>query len=403
MRRDLPTDGLRGLCALLVFSAHLFLPLRMLDPRYAPPEATSWLDLGTPAVLMFFILSGYVIGLTISGPLGPAALKHYSGRRVLRLVPMVYLAVALSWMLDPHVGGRTVVGNLIFLQNNFSYPLIGGLPLLPDNPNLWSLHYEVVYYAGFVAIWWLAPPVFLPFLALLVLGTASSLGYPVPPLLTRYACGALFWISGLCLAWGSCAPDGLKPHRSNWPSALLAAYAIWIFCPLRQWLLRHGDSDVNWPNALLPHRLDFLPFCLWAMSATSGRAASLRRGLTAACLGWACWGAVYTVLIGAWSSPDWLAAAALAISLVLAGRESDCELLSLLAPVGGISFGIYIFAGPIQLAQRALAPGFSGSVLTYGVRLLCVVLVTLGVSWLVERRLQPWIASRVGSPARPAS
>jgi hypothetical protein len=169
---------------------------------------------------------------------------------------------------------------------------------------------------------------------------------------------------------------------------------------LRQWLLRHGVGDLIWPNALLPHRLDFLPVCLWVIASVSGRAASLRRWLGPACLGWACWGALYTALIGGWSSPDWLAAVALSTALILAGRDCASEHIARLAPVGGISFGIYVFAGPIQLAQRALAPNFSGSVLTFSVRLIGVVLVTVGFSWLVERRFQPWLATRLGPVAK---
>ncbi len=387
-------DGLRGLCALLVFSSHLLLPLRVLDPRYAPSDVFSWLNLGTPAVLMFFILSGYVIGLTISGPLDTGALRRYGARRALRLVPIVFMAVALSWLLLPRVGGRTVLGNLLFLQNNFPYPAIGYLPLLPNNPNLWSLHYEAVYYAGFVAVWWLAPPLFVPLLLLLALGTASSLGCPVPPLLTRYACGGLFWMCGLCLAWRAPPPQAAGPPRSNWPSAFLAAYAIWVFCPLRIWLLRHNIIDAQWPSALLPHRLDFLPVCLWVISAVSGRGAPFRKGLALVCLGWACLGLVYSALGGAWSGQQWLAASAVVGALALSRWDASCALLARLSPLGGISFAIYVFAGPIQLGQRDLLPGLSGSEVTFCVRLVAVVALTLLASWLAERRFQPWLASR---------
>ena len=66
--RDLALEGLRGMCAVLVFYAHLFLPNRVLDPRWTPSPRFEWFDLGYAAVLMFFVLSGYVIGLVTTQP-----------------------------------------------------------------------------------------------------------------------------------------------------------------------------------------------------------------------------------------------------------------------------------------------------------------------------------------------
>jgi peptidoglycan/LPS O-acetylase OafA/YrhL len=390
-------DGLRGICALLVLYGHAFAPLPVVDPNYSPSATFYWFNLGSAAVMMFFVLSGYVIGLTVRGPANRYKIARYGRRRAVRLVPITYAAIFLTWLLSGQSGGRLIGGHLLFLQNDTSYPLLGKLPLFSFNQNLWSLHYEAVYYVLFVAAWWMAPPIAPLGILLLLLGLSPCFGWPVSPLVPRYACGALFWLGGLCLAWGtkrevSGESDNI---RTNWPSAFLAAYAVWIFGPLRLLFLRHGIGDLRLPNPVLPHRLDFLPLCLWVVLAVSARNGSLRRFLTIAglALGWV--GVAANAMVGGWSGEHTIATIALAIATMGAKREYPVWALARMAPIGGISFAIYVFAEPIQLAQRALLPGFSGTAVTYASRLMVVIVTIFGLSWLMEHRLQPWLAARL--------
>ncbi len=395
--RELAVDGLRGICALLVLYAHTFAPLPVVDPHYRPSVTFYWFNLGSAAVLIFFVLSGYVIGLTVTGTANRHEVAHYARRRALRLIPIAYAAIFLSWLLSGGSAGRVIVGHLLFLQNDIPYPLLGNLPLFFVNQNLWSLHYEAVYYVLFVAVWWIGPPI-LPFgILLLSLGLSPCFGWPVSPLVPRYACGALFWLGGLCLAWGTKreVSGEFDNIRTNWPSALLTAYAVWIFGPLRLLFLHFGIVDFRRPNPVLPHRLDFLPLCLWVVLAVSARSRSLRHFLTIAglVLGWL--GVAANALAGGWSGEHTVATIALAVATVGAAREYQVNALARMAPIGGISFAIYVFAEPIQLAQRALLPGFSGSAVTYAGRLMVVIATIFGLSWLMERRLQPWLGARL--------
>ncbi|MFI5336538.1 MAG: acyltransferase family protein [Opitutales bacterium] len=390
--RDLPLDGLRGMCALLVFYAHLFLPLPILDPGYSPSPRFHWFDLGSAAVLMFFVLSGYVIGLTVAEPPSPGAMRRYVSRRVLRLAPITYAAVLVSCLLLPAVGGRTILAHLLFLHNNFAYPWLGWMPLLSNNPNLWSLHYEAVYYAGFLVIWRLAPAPGWIFAGLGVLATGFVAGLPMPPLATRYACGGLFWLSGLCLAWRT-DPPAAGP-RGNWPAALLAAYALWYLRPVRELLVLRGIFDVHWPTAVLPHRLDFLPVCVWVILAVTGRGPRLRLWLTGGCLAWGVAGAAGWVGFGAPAMPQYLAMGALVGALALARRNAGPGWLARLAPVGGISFAIYVLAMPVQFGVLSHGASFSGTAVTYALRLVLTVGLVVSLAWLLEHRLQPWLAAR---------
>jgi peptidoglycan/LPS O-acetylase OafA/YrhL len=61
--RDLPLEGLRGFAALMVLYTHVSVPLPRLDPVYAPSPIWWRVQVGVGAVMLFFVLSGCVMGL----------------------------------------------------------------------------------------------------------------------------------------------------------------------------------------------------------------------------------------------------------------------------------------------------------------------------------------------------
>ncbi|HEY5228758.1 MAG TPA: acyltransferase family protein, partial [Opitutaceae bacterium] len=231
-RRDLALEGLRGVCACLVLYGHMTIPGARLDPQFAPSARLWWLNLGITAVLFFFVLSGYVIGLSVRSPFTAPGAGRYLWRRFLRLAPVNCAAVLLSWLFLPQVGPGTVVGNLSFLQNFKAYPFGWYVDVMPDNLNLWSLNFEALYYVAFVAVWWLAPmrgPLF-------IVAAAAAVGSTFLPgdhvMASAYLVGALYWLAGLGAAW--LAPRDGRP--GNWPSALLAMAVMWPLAPLQRLL-----------------------------------------------------------------------------------------------------------------------------------------------------------------------
>jgi peptidoglycan/LPS O-acetylase OafA/YrhL len=185
----------------------------------------------------------------------------------------------------------------------------------------------------------------------------------------------------------------------------LIAYAIWTFAPLRTALLQLHLFNWVWPGPtpVSPHRCDFLPACFWLLLAITGRAPRMQRVVGWLCLTLAVAGAASRVWVGEWREADTVAALALAAGVVLFRRPCSLRPMAWLAPLGTISFGLYIIAAPLQLGQRALFPGFAGSGLTFSVRLVVVVAVVTGAAWLLERRLAPpfgrWIR-RLGASGR---
>jgi len=394
-QRDLALEALRGICAGLVFYAHVFFPAPALDPVYAPSARFWWFNLGGVAVLMFFVMSGYAIGLSVRTPFSTAGARHYLGRRALRLLPVGTAAVLLAWLLRPETDGHTVMGNLLFLQNDFPYPVVGwSFPTLLNNAALWTLNFEALYYLVFLLVWWLAPsiPLLAGSLALLIFG--PSLGIPVPDMVTHHACGAIYWMAGLGLAWLTGSPGDQERLRTPWPSALLGAYALWTIGGLRAVLLTADSSSLLWLSIVSPHRLDFLPAALWCVLAVTGRAPRLRGIMAGACLAWGWFGVVFSWSTNQWGENHWLGAAALLAATGLAGWAPGLGALRRLAPLGTVSFGIYAFASPLQIALCGLLPGFSGSPFTFAVRLTIVAGGTLALAWLFDRRLQAWLAAR---------
>ena len=387
--RDLPLEGLRGLCAVLVMYAHIFAPAHWLDLDYAPSRRFWWFNSGSVAVLFFFVLSGYVIGVTVRTPATSGSVKGYLMRRLVRLVPINTVAVLLVWFLFPAIKGRSIWGSLCFLQN--ARPYFGGwsMPIIGNNYNLWSLNYEMVYYLAFLAIWRLAPRTGILWAGTLVVGAAATCVDGFPAILSDYGCGALFWIAGLSVAW-------LTPRdraTGNWPSALLLLLIIWPLDLLNKlvpavlpagMLARGPASPVN--------RLDILPVCVWLLLAVTGRGRRWHRPLALVCLGWASLAVLGSAMTGDYFNgglATLIYAALVVVAWSLVNWAPTPTLLAKIAPLGLISFGLYAVSLPIEfsLSHQSILP--SGTAGSFAVRVVVLVALSVGAAWILERKLQP--------------
>src|SRR5689334_20378728 len=93
--RDVAIEGLRGLAALMVFYHHVLI---VSVGGWTAPQWLLWPVDASAAVLIFFILSGYVIGLAY--PAQPdiprGAVRAYAWRRFVRSMPINIAAVLLG-------------------------------------------------------------------------------------------------------------------------------------------------------------------------------------------------------------------------------------------------------------------------------------------------------------------
>jgi len=133
-------ESLRGLAILLVVLFH-YKGILLGDLTLQPAHNLLWavVYVGNTGVTLFFVLSGFLLSLPFleTGAIGkPPDIKRYAVSRVLRIVPLYYLAVLFAWMVvgDSHSALRAL----------FFVPI--GFGLFPFGVPWWSLTTEVQFY-----------------------------------------------------------------------------------------------------------------------------------------------------------------------------------------------------------------------------------------------------------------
>jgi peptidoglycan/LPS O-acetylase OafA/YrhL len=398
--RDLALEGLRGLCALTVFYGHAIAPIPCLDPVYSPPAPFWWLDMGSVAVLLFFVLSGYVIGLTVKTRFTAPAARGYLGRRLLRLVPVNTAAVLIAWALAPRTAAGTVLGNLAFLENYNPYLFGWRVPVMLNNASLWTLNFEMFYYLMFLAIWRLAPRAGW-LLCIIAAATVAAVGIPgFPQFISCYACGALYWVAGLSIAWLAPRDTG----HGNWPSALLVAAVMWPLAPF--WAF---SSALPIPDlSILPvelRRLDILPVSVWLLLVLTGRGRRWHRPLAVSSLAVASLALVVRFATGDFGDIGEGAFAAYAIAIglawILVKWKPEPSILVRMAPVGLVSYGLYAVSLALQFGVLGQPDLPRGTAWSYLLRFALLTALSFGLAWVLELRLQPRLR-RTFMRGRPA-
>jgi len=392
---NLQLEGLRGLAASMVIYCHVFAPAPEIDPAYSPSARFWTFETGQGAVALFFVISGFVIGLTNNRPWSAENARDYLWRRFIRLVPLYLLAIAFSVAVRPVDPPATIAGNLVFLETAMPYGS-WHVPLLAANSNLWSLNYEILYYLLFLAVWrWRIP---IP--RLIGAGAvAAAVGYfrpdLLPPFLASYATGWVFWLAGLWLAW---AASVLSPaeKRGPWPALLVLFVVTWKMKMLFSLLRRAGISQAGDAGPISLIDLDFLPICVVLVALTTGRTGRYFAATCNACLlaplaycGWR----IFRHTLGAEPDDAIYAALASAAAVFWWWRPSP-DWFSRISIGGFLCYGIYVFQRPVQWLVRDSWPAASGRWATFLVRATLTIALTFTVAWLAERRVQPWLRRR---------
>ena len=151
-------EAVRGFAALYVCLTHMFhhdsmaLPWRMA------------LSFGQEAVIVFFVLSGFVIQWATGRQDAGVPFGRYFLKRFVRIYSVWGCAVialcVIAWAEAGHFVHQPVLqwlGNLLMLQDwSYGRPAVICDPLYGDTP-LWSLHYEWGFYMLFPLVHALAP------------------------------------------------------------------------------------------------------------------------------------------------------------------------------------------------------------------------------------------------------
>jgi peptidoglycan/LPS O-acetylase OafA/YrhL len=127
--RKVQLDSLRAFAILPVLYTHFW--------KY------NWL--GTAGVFLFFMLSGYLItGILLRSRDKPSALRNFYFRRALRIAPIYYVTLILSWLIDPQGVGESFPWHAFYLSNVWFTLKNGWSPWF--TAHLWTLSVEEQFY-----------------------------------------------------------------------------------------------------------------------------------------------------------------------------------------------------------------------------------------------------------------
>ena len=217
-------DTVRFLAALVVLLHHTW-------PLVFPQFPLPWP--GHSAVVVFFVLSGYVITHASRPGLG---FRIYPQHRMARILPVTLAAIALSFCISPVVGtapipfggsmefsGLNAILNALFLGQSW----VDLAP--PFNPPFWSLNYEVWYYIIF-GVWVYAPNRVYAAVAAVIAGPHILLLMPV-------------WLLGVALYKWMPAIDHRRARTIFIGSAIAGFAYVWFDVSVQ---IREGMKNF-WP------------------------------------------------------------------------------------------------------------------------------------------------------------
>ena len=145
-------EMLRGFCAIYVFLGH-FLLIHLLEKNSA---FGFFFRFGQEAVILFFIISGFVIFYSIN-PAKNINFTQYFERRFLRIYPIflfsIFICILFLIFQNKEISILNLLGNILMFQD-----FDGGKPgvffgTFSGNPALWSLSYEWWFYMLFFIVW----------------------------------------------------------------------------------------------------------------------------------------------------------------------------------------------------------------------------------------------------------
>lgn len=250
-RRVAQVDALRALAAGLVLVTHA---TEVFRPHALAAGHSTWLytaahavDLGRIGVIVFFLISGYVVANTLDNP--ATTVPRFLVRRFFRLYPLFWLSVAAACVVFFHgiVDPATFAANLTMLPT-----VLGREPYLGL---YWTLETELAFYL--VAVGLLSAGL-LRQAAVLAAGVAALIGLfaafmfglvPAPANLSwkSFPLNLSFMLIGvLAHVWHSgSAPGGRRGARAYLLAAGAIALAPSAYC-LLQYFRAGGADDLRW-------------------------------------------------------------------------------------------------------------------------------------------------------------
>ncbi|MCR6638050.1 MAG: acyltransferase [Sporocytophaga sp.] len=386
-------EGLRGLAALFVILYHVIVLDRFpLDPAFKPSGIWGYSAPGHSSVLVFFMLSGLVIGISTKDQLKGPKISTYVKKRFIRIYPIYLFAILLSIFFVSKIDWEQVRYHLFFLHVPFK-------AVFNNNGSLWSLNYEIFYYTLFIgfsyfkieAKWIISLLVF--FISLSFLFAKSIF---LHDLILGYSIGLLFWIIGYYISQ-------MERKDETYPSNhLLALIFLWMsleffntFSPIYASYLEDFKKNVYLFFRIVNYSdLFFLPFCFILLVIACNKNVKYYKYLLILVFILPLPVFIHKTFVNpivftnrAFFFPSLFYVLSI---IILFGKQIKFKVPEFLNWFGGISYAAYAIHVPI-LALFKEFDILSGSLLTYIIRLILFLSLVLGISYVLEKKMQPYV------------
>ena len=266
-------DILRGLAALIVVFRHLTTTSEFSN-GYGLTRVLNYNFPAQLSVLVFFVLSGYVIQINTKPLTNKENIIGYIKKRIVRIFPIYLIAVFMALCItQPFPGWDKILSN-VFCFSVFTNNVLDG------NGPIWSLQYELLYYTLFIFISYFKVNMSILrnfLIGLIAINFIADHFISIHPLFTSFSIGFLFWLSGAIIA------ENKKNFKSSLAVTQLIAITLMLFYMqtiniygpiMKLSRFRIADfSNFSWFQQSISFQdLFYFPFCLALIAALSNTA-----------------------------------------------------------------------------------------------------------------------------------
>ncbi|HJP63716.1 MAG TPA: acyltransferase [Mucilaginibacter sp.] len=374
----------RGVCALLVLLAHGSGDEGMLVSNFRWPNVIHYFNAGLLSVMVFFCISGYVIGLNYDR--NKIKIKEYLKKRAIRLFPIYLFALVICVLVAGFPQWYVLLGNALFLQSDQSYFGVS-IPIFVNYP-AWSLNFEVVYYLAFIAVFFLRPTVWKMLLIMAAVTVLALFTGDHLVLLSDYVNGFYFWILGLMIAW--------KTFDTTDSEEISVPFFSILFLHMSLHHLNVGEIAMHLIGIHTLNNTSWLfniPFSLMVMCTLTGRNNTFLKFNKILCY---CLPAMVFLYLGInhrlTEDTRWVMCLIFWILSLIFYFEKRVSgfVLDKLTGLGKISYALYLIHVPVaKLIKKTIYINNQGWEVV--VKYSLWITITFGLAYLLERRLQPAI------------
>ena len=410
---NLQLEALRGFAALFVVLGHIVYHNKIFNNGFFIPILSSFFNWQTAhlSVLIFFILSGYVIGASNKVKIQTATILLYLKKRLIRLYPIYIISLVLALLVAiNHYSGLTILSNFTFTQGLIK-------EVIWENNPIWSLNYELLYYLLFIPVSIFNINPVLVCLSSLAIAIINNHLYPGMPIISSYFYGFSFWSLGLCISKYLDKKDAKISYNK-----LLATlfYILSLTYILSNSLLIKSayavldnitgtySANAYWSAKMIPaHDLILVPYCFCFVMLFSGNNFRYKNHLIIILQLPALMG-IYHILRSGHSILQVMSVIYYLMAVIIyitdAGflTEISRYVIKTGTWLGGVSYGIYVIHFPILFAFGRYSFLSTHSTTTYIIKILLFLAIVIIASYVLEKIYQPFV-KKLAYNKKPAS